>query len=145
MGIVYEAEQESLARRVAVKVLPQSTLLNPHSLRRFQREARTAARLHHTNIVPVFGVGQDRGFDYIVMPLIRGVALDKILMQLARDYGVDRPGSEPHWAADVAHDVTTVARAGGGRFASRRSPSSSASGPVETSQAGTWMARRRQR
>ena len=81
MGIVYEAEQESLSRHVAVKVLPQSSLLNPAALQRFQREARTAAKLHHTNIVPVFGVGEHLGFHYIVMQLIQGIGLDRILAQ----------------------------------------------------------------
>jgi serine/threonine protein kinase len=57
MGIVYEAEQESLGRHVALKVLPSHALLDPRHLVRFRREARAAARLHHTNIVPVFGVG----------------------------------------------------------------------------------------
>eukprot|EP00913_Durusdinium_trenchii_P008811 g8277.t1 len=84
MGIVYEAEQESLGRRVAVKVLPRQTLLKPRQLARFQREARTAARLHHTHIVPVFGVGEDDGHHFIVMQLIPGVGLDEVLRELRR-------------------------------------------------------------
>jgi serine/threonine protein kinase len=82
MGIVYEAEQLSLGRRVAVKVLPQQSLLRAKQLERFQREAMMAARLHHTNIVPVFGVGYDDGYHYIVMQFIDGVGLDEILLQL---------------------------------------------------------------
>ena len=88
MGIVYEAQQESLSRRVAVKVLPRSALLNPTTLQRFEREAHTAAHLHHTNIVPVFGVGEHEGFHYIVMQLIQGVGLDRIL-------GQSLPSTEP--------------------------------------------------
>ena len=84
MGIVYEAEQESLGRRVAVKVLPRQSLLERKQLRRFQREARTAAKLHHTNIVPVFGVGEQDGYHYYVMQLIHGVGLDEILPKLAQ-------------------------------------------------------------
>src|SRR5262245_55205854 len=57
MGIVYEAEQVSLGRHVALKVLPRSLLPDARAQRRFTREARAAAKLHHTNIVPVFGVG----------------------------------------------------------------------------------------
>src|SRR5262249_999916 len=61
MGIVYEAEQESLGRRVALKVLAAHGVRNPKQLLRFQREAKAAARLHHTHIVPVFGVGEAEG------------------------------------------------------------------------------------
>jgi eukaryotic-like serine/threonine-protein kinase len=82
MGIVYEAFQESLGRHVAVKVLPRQSLLDPKHLQRFQRESQTAARLHHTNIVPVFGVGEQDGFHYIVMQLIRGVGLDAIFAEI---------------------------------------------------------------
>ena len=82
MGLVYEAFQESLGRHVAVKVLPRQSLLDPKHLQRFQRESQTAARLHHTNIVPVFGVGEQDGFHYIVMQLIRGVGLDAIFAEI---------------------------------------------------------------
>src|SRR5215471_15103471 len=54
MGVVYEAQQLSLGRHVAIKVLPAHALIDPRQLGRFQREARSAAKLHHTNIVPVF-------------------------------------------------------------------------------------------
>src|SRR4051812_14189993 len=57
MAVVYEAEQQSLGRHVALKVLLGHTRLDPEQTTRFQREARAAARLHHTNIVPVYGVG----------------------------------------------------------------------------------------
>lgn len=84
MGIVYEAEQESLGRRVAVKVLPRPLLLDSIQLKRFEREARTAARLHHTSIVPVFGLGRHEGYHYIVMQYIRGVGLDVVVRELRR-------------------------------------------------------------
>jgi serine/threonine protein kinase len=61
MGIVYEAVQVSLGQHVAMKVLPQHALLDHRHLLRFQREAKAAARLHHTNIVPVYGVGEENG------------------------------------------------------------------------------------
>jgi serine/threonine protein kinase len=64
MGIVYEAIQESLGRHVALKVLPHHRLSDPDQLERFRREARAAAMLHHTNIVPVFGVGEHEGVHY---------------------------------------------------------------------------------
>src|SRR6516225_6747795 len=84
MGVVYEAEQESLGRRVALKVLSAGSLLDPKQVRRFEREARAAARLHHTNIVPVFGVGCQDGHHYFVMQFIAGVGLDVVLEDLRR-------------------------------------------------------------
>ena len=84
MGIVYEAEQESLGRHVALKVLPSQSLLEDRHLQRFQREARAAARLHHTNIVPVFGVGEQDGLHYYVMQFIQGQGLDQVLAVLER-------------------------------------------------------------
>ena len=82
MGIVFEAEQESLDRRVAIKVLPSQSLFAEHQQKRFRREARTAGKLHHTNIVPVFGVGEEDGFHYFVMQLIDGVGLDVVLSRM---------------------------------------------------------------
>jgi serine/threonine protein kinase len=84
MGKVYEAEQESLGRHVALKVLPLQALLDPRHVQRFKREARAAARLHHTNIVPVHGVGEQDGLHYYVMQFIRGQGLDQVLAELQR-------------------------------------------------------------
>ena len=81
MGIVYEAVHESLDRRVAVKVLLPQLAASPQQVARFVREAQAAARLHHTNIVPVFGVGEDHGYHYYVMQLIEGEGLDHVLAQ----------------------------------------------------------------
>ena len=84
MGIVYEAEQVSLGRHVALKVLPNKALLDAKQKRRFEREAKAAAKLHHTNIVPVFGVGQHEGLPYYVMQFIQGLGLDAVLDELQR-------------------------------------------------------------
>lgn len=94
MGVVFEAEQESLGRRVAVKVLPRQALLDPKHLRRFHREARIAANLHHTNIVEVFGVGEQAGFHYYAMQYIHGVGLDAVIARLAKTTP-SRPTTEP--------------------------------------------------
>ncbi|MFO0878153.1 MAG: serine/threonine-protein kinase [Gemmataceae bacterium] len=75
MGIVYEAEDLQLRRRVAVKVLPATAALDPNRLRRFQREAQTAAALQHLNLVPVYHVGQEDGIYYFVMQRIEGLSL----------------------------------------------------------------------
>ncbi|CAN5180442.1 hypothetical protein BH11PLA2_BH11PLA2_07470 [soil metagenome] len=79
MGVVYEAEQASLGRRVALKILPLPARNEPEKRERFLREAQAAARLHHTNIVPVFGVGEDNNIPYYVMQYIRGCGLDDIV------------------------------------------------------------------
>ena len=101
MGVVFEAEQESLGRRVAVKFLPRQVLLDEKHLKRFEREARIAANLHHTNIVEVFGVGEQDGFHYYVMQYIHGVGLDVIIPLLAKLTG--GPGSiQPRPAAAPA-------------------------------------------
>jgi len=82
MGVVYEAEQVSLGRHVALKVLPQRLLVDARTKQRFEREAKAAARLHHTNIVPVFGVGEHDGLPYYVMQFIQGLGLDEVLEEL---------------------------------------------------------------
>jgi len=89
MGVVYEAEQVSLGRRVAVKVLPRQMLLDPKQAKRFEHEAQTAAKLHHTNIVPVYGVGEDQGYHFYVMQLIEGTGLDRPLARASDDRPAD--------------------------------------------------------
>lgn len=84
MGVVYEAEHTSLGRHVALKVLPFRSASNPKSLMRFRREARSAARLHHTNIVPVFDVGEHEGLHYFAMQFIQGQGLDVVMRELRR-------------------------------------------------------------
>jgi WD40 repeat protein/serine/threonine protein kinase/tetratricopeptide (TPR) repeat protein len=84
MGVVYEAEQVSLGRHVALKVLPRNLLPDARAKRRFEREARSAAKLHHTNIVPVFGVGEQDGMPYYVMQFIQGLGLDEVLEELKK-------------------------------------------------------------
>lgn len=79
MGIVFEAVQESLGRPVALKVLARHAQLDPARRERFVREAQAAAKLHHTNIVPVFGVGEQDGLPYYVMQLIPGCGLHAVV------------------------------------------------------------------
>jgi WD40 repeat protein len=84
MGVVYEAEQVSLGRRVALKVLPRQVSSDVKTLARFRREARSAAQLHHTNIVPVFEVGKDGEVSYYAMQFIQGQGLDLVIDELRR-------------------------------------------------------------
>src|SRR6516162_11196572 len=84
MGVVYEAEQVSLGRHVALKVLPAAGLMNPTYLERFRREAKAAAKLHHTNIVPVFGVGEADSVHFYAIQFINGQSLDQVLCDVRR-------------------------------------------------------------
>jgi WD40 repeat protein/serine/threonine protein kinase len=113
MGVVYEAQQLSLGRHVAIKVLPPHALLDPRQLGRFQREAKAAARLHHTNIVPVFGIGDQDGLHYYVMQFIPGLGVDEVLCELRHlrpphvkpaPTQADAPGP----SADVRRDVSAA-------------------------------------
>jgi serine/threonine protein kinase/tetratricopeptide (TPR) repeat protein len=83
MGVVYEAQQLSLGRRVALKVLPFASALDARQLQRFKNEAQAAAHLHHSNIVPVFAVGCERGVHYYAMQLIEGESLASVIDELA--------------------------------------------------------------
>jgi serine/threonine protein kinase/WD40 repeat protein len=84
MGVVYEAQQQSLDRQVALKILPWHASSDGKSVERFRREAKAAARLHHTNIVPVFEVGQAGEVCFYTMQLIAGQSLDKVIVELRR-------------------------------------------------------------
>jgi serine/threonine protein kinase/WD40 repeat protein/tetratricopeptide (TPR) repeat protein len=95
MGVVYEAVQQSLGRHVALKVLPFQGAVSSSHLERFRREARAAARLHHTNIVPVFGVGEHQGIHYFAMQFIQGQSLDHVLDEVKRLRSEDRPAEGP--------------------------------------------------
>ncbi|MEM6690200.1 MAG: serine/threonine-protein kinase [Planctomycetota bacterium] len=85
MGVVHEAIQLSLGRRVALKVLPFASGLDEIRLQRFRNEAHAAAALHHTNIVPVYAVGSDRGVHYYAMQLIDGETVAELIKTLSLD------------------------------------------------------------
>ncbi len=125
MGIVYEAVQESLGRHVALKVLPFQSLANSNHRERFRREARAAANLHHTNIVPVFGVGEHDGVHYFAMQFIRGQALDGVLHEVSRlrraraSHPGGPAGAPPPPREDRGGEDLSISLAGGlltGRF-----------------------------
>jgi serine/threonine protein kinase len=93
MGVVYEAEQLSLGRRVALKVLPLATALDPRHLQRFKNEAQAAAGLHHPHIVPVYAVGSEAGVHYYAMQFIDGQTLAAAIRDLRHGAGLG--DSEP--------------------------------------------------
>jgi serine/threonine protein kinase/WD40 repeat protein len=111
MGVVYEAEQLSLGRRVALKVLPGHVARDGVALERFRREAKSAARLHHTNIVPVFEVGRDGDVAYFAMQFIQGQGLDQVIDELARLRGLERkPGASNGPRAAAGETLLGLAR-----------------------------------
>ncbi|HEV3202473.1 MAG TPA: serine/threonine-protein kinase, partial [Bryobacteraceae bacterium] len=105
MGVVYEAQQVSLKRRVALKVLPFAAVMDPRQLQRFQNEAQAAASLHHTNIVPVHAVGSERGVHYFAMQFIDGRPLDAVIRDLRRQQHGQSTGPQP---AEGAGDQPTA-------------------------------------
>jgi serine/threonine protein kinase/tetratricopeptide (TPR) repeat protein len=84
MGIVYEAEQHSTGRHIALKLLPFAATLDPRQLQRFKNEAQAAALLHHDHIVPVLDVGCERDAPFYVMQFIEGHSLAEVLRELRR-------------------------------------------------------------
>lgn len=95
MGVVYEAEQLSIGRRVALKVLPLAATLSAQQLQRFKNEARTAATLKHPQIVGVLTVGVERGVHYYTMELIEGRSLAEAIAEMRRAESGLHPELEP--------------------------------------------------
>ena len=108
MGVVYEAIQLSLGRRVALKVLPFAAALDGKQLQRFKNEATAAAQLHHTNIVPVYAVGCERGVHFYAMQLIEGRSLSAVIRELRGDSQND-PSSSSLATTAAYHTTATVA------------------------------------
>src|SRR5262249_8391880 len=102
MGVVYEAEQTSLRRRVALKVLRFGVVADQEAMQRFRREAETVARLHHTNIVPVFGFGCERGVHYYAMQFIEGRSLADVLEVSQRTGKSLGPQEVARWGLQAA-------------------------------------------
>ncbi len=102
MGVVYEAEQVSLGRRVALKVLPFAAALDARSRQRFHNEAQTAGQLHHPNIVPVYAVGAERGVHYYAMQYVEGQALAGVIDGLRRGRDPTASGPAPPQARSAS-------------------------------------------
>jgi serine/threonine protein kinase/Flp pilus assembly protein TadD len=113
MGVVYEAQQLSLDRRVALKVLPLAAALDGKQLQRFQLEAHAAACLHHTNIVPVHAVGCERGVPFYAMQLIEGRSLAQLIAELRRTEGSDQAEQPPARLARVSTSTLAADLTGG--------------------------------
>lgn len=111
MGVVYEAHQISLGRRVALKLLPFAAVLDQRQIARFQNEAQAAAQLHHPHIVPVYAIGNDRGTYFYSMQFIDGQSLEQAIASLQGGFDAwttssQLPKSSP--ASYVDRDGTTI-------------------------------------
>jgi serine/threonine protein kinase len=106
MGVVYEAVQISLNRRVALKVLPFAASLDAKQLQRFKNESQAAAQLHHTNIVPVFGVGCERGVHFYAMQYIEGQTLASVIQDLRKPASLSRDEATGPYISP-AHDAVS--------------------------------------
>jgi serine/threonine protein kinase/predicted Zn-dependent protease len=109
MGVVYEADQLSLGRRVALKVLPFAATLDPRHLQRFKNEAMAAAQLHHGNIVPVYAVGSERGVHYYAMQFVEGRSLAAVVAEVRQASGAG-PSAGPAEATPLP-EVLAAGRA----------------------------------
>ncbi len=94
MGVVYEAEQISLNRRVALKILPFAAVLDQRQLKRFKTEAKAAASLDHPHIVNVYNVGNERGVHYYAMQYVEGHDVAELICQLRELSRADSPDTE---------------------------------------------------
>jgi formylglycine-generating enzyme required for sulfatase activity/tRNA A-37 threonylcarbamoyl transferase component Bud32 len=84
MGLVFEAEDVLLRRRVALKVMLPEVAKQPQARERFLREARAAATLSHDHIISIYHVGEDNGVPFLVMPLLKGESLERRLRHEGR-------------------------------------------------------------
>src|SRR5260370_29267691 len=107
MGVVYEARQVSLNRKVALKVLSGGLGVTPKAAQRFDREAEAAAKLHHTNIVPIYATGEEDGTHFYAMELIDGPSLDHVIQQMRDSANV---GRQPPDAASNQPPLATLRR-----------------------------------
>jgi len=108
MGVVYEAEQRGLGRRVALKVLPPALGRDPRRIARFRREAQAAGRLRHPGIVPVYSFGEAAGTPFFAMELVRGRSLAQILAarRAGDDAGLPRdPAEWIRWSVATTRSV----------------------------------------
>ena len=111
MGVVYEAHQKSLNRNVALKVLSAGLGLTTRAIMRFRREAEAAGKLHHTNIVPIYSTGDDKGIHFYAMELVDGPSLDQVIKSMRTPNSndaksVENSAAEDGLAATSAADQT---------------------------------------
>jgi serine/threonine protein kinase len=108
MGIVYEAEQISLVRQVALKVLPFAAALDEKRLQRFKHEAQAAAHLHHTNIVTVFAIGCERAVHFYAMQYIAGQSLAAVIQEIREFSGRGRSAERSGESSKISQVSSSI-------------------------------------
>jgi serine/threonine-protein kinase len=141
MGVVYEAQQISLDRKVALKILPLAAAMDSKQLQRFELEAHAAACLHHTNIVPVHAVGRERGVPFYAMQYIEGRSLAQLITELRRQ---ERPGTGTPSAEHATEKSSSVLAAwllsgSGSRATAPALPASPQSDRIAPAAAGDYL------
>lgn len=127
MGVVYEADQISLRRRVALKILPFAAAIDSRQLQRFQNEALAAAHLRHPHIVPVYAVGSDRGVHFYAMQFIDGQSLAALIGELRKTDDTSDPS--PHANPQGQRSIPRTSPSAQTLKSGRLSPSASRSSP----------------
>ena len=123
MGVVYAADQPSLNRRVALKVVPRRWLKDDTAAERFKREAQATAKLHHTNIVPVYEVGEEQDYLFYAMQLIEGRSIDELIKRAdQQDSAIDLPvqDRDPLGVLENTSSATNLAAATSGAYRTKR-------------------------
>lgn len=133
MGVVYEAEQVALKRRVALKILPQASAMDPRALQRFQLEAQVAGWLQHSRIVPVHDVGLTHGVPYYAMQFIEGGSLADLVGELRHLVdGSEGAATSPMSPSEAGLGAVAAGLLSGRLTPLRRETEGSRSGPHAT-------------
>jgi serine/threonine protein kinase/WD40 repeat protein len=124
MGELYEAEQEPVGRRVVVKIIRRGRI-SPQTRDRFLREQEVLAKLHQTNIVPIYATGEEGRLQFYAMPYIDGAALNHVV-QAVRDEKTAEPGSKTPTLVELAAKLART----GAEAAPAADPSAATTGPI---------------
>ncbi|MGI8978232.1 MAG: protein kinase domain-containing protein [Pirellulaceae bacterium] len=133
MGVVYEAEQLSLGRRVALKVLPFAAMLDERLLKRFKNEARSAATLEHPHIVAVHFIGCERGIHFFAMQFVDGLTLEEVVLRLKAETVTGHAAPLPKVPSQTPRKSNPFDQTAGGGFIKEPRP------PISDDDSSSWL------